>query len=134
MYDQHFVSDLPRIRLDGLIDDLNAGTLAEWTTRHNRWSSLEALEMNRGRVPRSGQVLGRLSTDPRERQRFYKGAYYGLPRGWRAIGHFLYRYLFRLGFLDGSTGFYYAILQALWFRVLIDAKLAEIDASVSRAP
>ncbi len=129
LYDQHFVSALPRVRLGGWLDDLNVGNLAEWTARHNRWSSLEAAEMMRGNSGQAGQVQGRLSGDPRERRRLYKGAYYRLPRGWRSLGHFCYRYIALLGFLDGSVGFYYAILQALWFRVLIDAKLTEIEVS-----
>lgn len=126
LYDQHFIGALPRVRLRGWLDDRNVGNLTEWTSRHNRWSSLEAEEINR--QVDTGQVQGKLSGDPRERRRLYKGMYYRLPQGWRAVGYFLFRYGVQLGFLDGSAGFYYAFLQALWFRVLVDAKLAEIDA------
>ncbi len=125
LYDQHFVSDAPRERLAGWLDDLNVGNLTEWTARHNRWSSLEAQELARPETRTGGTVPGRLSADPRERARLYRGIYYRLPRGWRALAFFLYRYLIQLGFLDGSAGFYYAALQALWFRLLVDAKLSE---------
>jgi glycosyltransferase involved in cell wall biosynthesis len=128
LYDQHFVSVLPRVRLRGWLDDRNVGNVTEWTARHNRWSSLEAAEISRHEVS-TGQVHGRLSGDPRERRRLYKGLYYRLPRGWRAVCYFLFRYGVQLGFLDGAAGFYYAVLQALWFRVLVDAKLSEIDES-----
>ena len=30
-----------------------------------------------------------------------------------------------LEFLDGTRGFYFAFFQALWFRMLIDAKMYE---------
>jgi glycosyltransferase involved in cell wall biosynthesis len=129
LYDQHFVSELARVQLGGWLDDLNVGNVTEWTARHNRWSSLEAAELLRHNSAQVGQVQGRMSGDPRERRRFYKGRYYRLPRGWRAVGYFFLRYVVLLGFLDGTPGFYFAVLQALWFRVLIDAKLAEIAAA-----
>jgi len=131
LYDQHFVSELPRERLRGRLDDLNVGDLSEWTARHNRWSNLEAEQLTRPPEASDSQVAGRLSGDPRERRRLYKGLYYRLPRGWRATGYFLYRYFVQLGFLDGAAGFYYAVLQALWFRVLVDAKLTELEARVA---
>jgi len=37
----------------------------------------------------------------------------------------LYRYLFRLGFLDGKEGLIFFVLQSFWFRFLVDAKLYE---------
>lgn len=125
LYDQHFVSALPSRRLDGWIDDLNVGTLTEWTAKHNRWSTLEAEELRRGSAPIDQQVPGRWSDDPRERRRLYKGMYYRLPGGLRAVAYFIYCYVIRFGFLDGSTGLYFALLQGLWFRILVDAKLAE---------
>ena len=80
----------------------------------------------------------KLSSDPRKRRRYYKGIYYRLPRGWRALGYFVFRYVLQLGFLDGRAGFYYNFLQSLWFRMLVDAKLAEAagteDDSAARAP
>jgi hypothetical protein len=50
----------------------------------------------------------------------------------RALSYFIYRYVFRLGFLDGTTGFYFAFFQALWFRMLVDAKMYE--QRMQRAP
>jgi hypothetical protein len=75
--------------------------------------------------PASGQIAARLSGDPRERRRLYKGAYYSAPPILRAILLFLYRYVVQGGFIDGKAGFYYAFLQVLWFRMLVDAKLDE---------
>lgn len=125
LYDQHFVSDREGVRLGGLIHDLNAGGLTEWTARHNRWSDLEAAELLRPGAVAEGQIKARLSSDPRERRRFYKGHYYKAPpilRPWLLFG---YRYVMQGGFLDGRAGFLYAFLQVLWFRMLVDAKLHE---------
>ena len=38
---------------------------------------------------------------------------------------FVYKYVLRLGFLDGGEGLIYFLLQTLWFRALIDAMLFE---------
>ena len=131
LYDQHFVSPHPAQRLPGVLHDMNVGELAEWTARHNRWSSLEAAELARDDPASTAmhttgpRLNARWSADPRERRRLYKGVYYSAPRGWRALGLFVYRYLLQGGFLDGRAGFYYAFLQTLWFRMLVDAKLHE---------
>lgn len=139
LYDQHFVTRVATARLPGVLDDLNVGNLTEWVARHNRWASLEAEEVSGPDVAAARTVEGRLSADPRERRRMYKGAYYRAPRILRALGYFAFRYFVLLGFLDGRPGFYYAALQAFWFRLLVDAKLDEIDlaradAARSRAP
>ena len=46
-----------------------------------------------------------------------------LPGGFRA---FLYRYVLRLGFLDGKAGTVFHFLQGFWYRYLVDAKVAEV--------
>ncbi len=126
LYDQHFVSSQPAVRLAGLLHDMNVGNLTEWTARHNRWSDMEAAELRRAAPGQaSGQIAARLSGDPRERRRFYKGAYYRTPKILRAVLLFGYRYVVLGGFLDGRAGFYYAFFQVLWFRLLVDAKLDE---------
>jgi hypothetical protein len=38
---------------------------------------------------------------------------------------FGYRYFFRLGFLDGTEGLIFWVLQTFWFRFLVDAKIWE---------
>lgn len=125
LYDQHFVSDRPGVRLGGLLHDMNVGSLTEWTARHNRWSDLEAAELCRPPGRGAGQIQARLSADPRERRRYYKGRYYGAPPLVRPVLLFVYRYVVQGGFLDGRAGFLYAFFQVLWFRMLVDAKLQE---------
>jgi glycosyltransferase involved in cell wall biosynthesis len=129
LYDQHFVALQPAAKLPGLMHDKNAASLSDWTLSHNRWSDLEALESSKASNKNDTDVLQpRFLGDERERTRFIKGLYYKLPVGIRAFSYFLYRYLFRLGFLDGVPGFYFAFFQAFWFRMLVDAKIYEKDA------
>ena len=59
-------------------------------------------------------------------KRFVKmNIYYKLPLGTRAHLYFLYRYYFKLGFLDGKEGKIFAFMQAYWYRFLVDAKIYE---------
>jgi glycosyltransferase involved in cell wall biosynthesis len=52
------------------------------------------------------------------RERFY----YILPPAISPLLYFAYRYIFRLGFLDGSPGFYFHFFQCLWYRTLVSAQ------------
>jgi glycosyltransferase involved in cell wall biosynthesis len=128
LYDQHFVASRPAGKLKGVMHDKNSMALSDWIARHNRWSDLEA-----DQTTREGQAEGvlqpRLTGDARERTRYLKGLYYRLPIASRAFTYFIYRYFFRLGILDGKPGFYFAFFQALWFRMLVDAKLYERERS-----
>lgn len=130
LYDQHFICQGRVGRLGGWLHDLNCGSLSEWTSRHNRWSDLESQELLRPATEDGGALQARLSTDPRQRRRFYKGWYYRTPPLLRAWGYFFFRYIIMLGFLDGRPGFLYAFFQALWFRMLVDAKILEAQASM----
>ncbi len=51
--------------------------------------------------------------------------YYKLPLGFRSWIYYVYRYYFRLGFLDGKEGKIFAFLHAYWYRYLVDAKIYE---------
>ena len=122
-YDQHFFCNGPTARIDApMIDDIRM-SLSEWTQRHNRWSDAEVGEiLNPSKL---GVIAGRLGGDPVERKRALRRGYNRAPLFLRALGLFLYRYVLRLGFLDGMPGLIFFVLQTFWFRFLIDAKLYE---------
>lgn len=126
LYDQHFVCDGPVASLPGAMLDHQEGSLSEWTARHNRWADLESAEVMRGGIAASdGQVQARLAGNPIERRRFQKGLYYRMPLLLRPFLYFLLRYVGQLGFMDGRPGLIYHLLQGLWFRFLVDAKIVE---------
>lgn len=129
LYDQHFImvgANRSSARLRGFMHDKNALQLSDWIARHNRWSDAEAREKSGPQAVGDDVLRPRLLGDARERTRFIKQLYYRLPIGLRAISYFFYRYVLRLGFLDGRPGFYFAFFQALWFRMLVDAKIYEM--------
>ncbi len=61
-----------------------------------------------------------------ERTLWLKARYYRMPLFLRPCLYFLYRYFFLLGILDGGTGFLFHFLQAFWFRLVVDVRLAEL--------
>jgi glycosyltransferase involved in cell wall biosynthesis len=123
-YDQHFiVASGSTGQLRGtMVDDIRM-TLSEWTARHNRWADGEVAELD------TAETSGRLQPDargnPAQRKRYLRQKYNQLPLFVRPFGLFAYRYFFRLGFLDGTEGFIFWVLQTFWFRFLIDAKIWE---------
>ena len=137
LYDQHFImvgANRRSARLRGFMHDKNALALSDWIARHNRWSDSEAREKSSPQAVGEDVLQPRLLGDARERTRFIKQLYYRLPIGLRAISYFFYRYFLRLGFLDGKPGFYFAFFQALWFRMLVDAKLYEMQSTDDDKP
>lgn len=135
LYDQHFYASEPAGKLDGWMHDKNMLSLSDWTARHNRWSDLESKEILASGHPAGDDVLkAKVFGDARERTRYIKGVYYRLPGGLRSVLYFFYRYVIRLGFLDGKEGFYFAFFQALWFRMLVDAKAYETRSEQSSLP
>jgi hypothetical protein len=49
------------------------------------------------------------------RQRWKYG---GVTHWWFPYTYFLYTYIFKLGFLDGSPGFYHAYYKSWYFRCI----------------
>ena len=50
-----------------------------------------------------------------------------MPLFWRSFGYFVYRYIVKMGFLDGKEGFIFHFLHAFWYRFLVDAKVYQIE-------
>jgi glycosyltransferase involved in cell wall biosynthesis len=131
-YDQHFyVTEGATAQLKGdMIDDLRM-PLTEWTFRHNRWSDAEVEELCAKES--EGRIEARLSGNPVERKRYLRRLYNDTPLFVRPFVLFFYRYFLRLGFLDGTEGFIFYVLQTFWFRFLVDAKLFERRKGARRA-
>lgn len=121
-YDQHFRADGRTEKLrHPMIDDIRL-TLSEWTNRHNRWADAEVDEILN---PGGEGVIQAGSGDPVAEKRRARGWYYRAPLFLRAFLLFFYRYVVKRGFLDGKEGLVFYVLQTLWFRFLVDAKLHE---------
>jgi glycosyltransferase involved in cell wall biosynthesis len=129
LVDHHFAVHGPVARLAGdlIEDNQNEATIAEWIAKHNRYAQLQARdELSRAgdRSARGGSALG----TPDDRVRLRKRVWARLPLFVRPFGYFVYRYVFRLGFLDGKQGFIFHFMQALWYRLLVDINRDELAA------
>ncbi len=124
IYDQHFFLKSGTLgRLHGaMIDDIQM-PLTEWTARHNRWADGEVAELDAGE--QTGRISPAAYGNPAERKRFLRQQYDRMPLFVRPFALFFYRYFLRMGFLDGTEGFIFWVLQTFWFRFLVDAKLWE---------
>lgn len=106
--------------------DRNNKSLEWWISKHNWYSNKEVYDYQK-RTSDEG-VEGTSQSIQAKLKRFVKRyGYYSLPKFLRAHMYFIYRYYFRLGFLDGVEGRIYTFLQAYWYRFLVDAKIFECD-------
>lgn len=111
-----------------LIDD-NLNSLSWWTAKHNSYASREAvdlLNLEYGFMPHDSVARLRGGSQAGVKRWLKEAVYARLPSGLRALAYFLYRYVIRLGFLDGRAGAAFHILQGFWYRYLVDAKVAEV--------
>ena len=106
--------------------DNNQKSLEWWIAKHNWYSNKEVLDCL-GQEDDGSVDGGASSGQARAMRVIKKHGYYKLPRFFRAHLYFIYRYYFRLGFLDGKEGKIYTFLQAYWYRFLVDAKLYECE-------
>lgn len=119
----------------GEILDDNLNPLTWWIDKHNGYASREVVELLDEEyrfLSRSagGESLG--SGRTAIRRWLKKSMYQRLPRGARAVAYFLYRYVIRLGFLDGYEGTAFHVLQGFWYRYLVDVKLQEVQKHIAR--
>ncbi len=128
LYDQHFYARGKIKTLKGDIIDTITSDLDRWISRHNRWATLEAIEIVRDKDYGSEDkaIKGNVSGNPIQKRRWLRERYYMLPLFIRPFLYFIYRYFFRLGLLDGKEGLIFHFLQGFWFRFLVDAKIYEM--------
>lgn len=128
--DEHIKVDGPCVQLPGSIIDNNLNSLAWWIEKHNNYSSREAVDLLNIKYElfNSSSVAANAASSSIGRKRWIKeNIYIKIPGGLRAFVYFIYRYVFRLGFLDGAIGTQFHFFQALWYRYLVDAKIAEVE-------
>jgi glycosyltransferase involved in cell wall biosynthesis len=111
-----------------IVDEGRRG-LTHWVQKHNQYADSEVRELLRTRQTEdSSSTLIRQAAQKRWMK---NNLYYRLPMFWRALFFWLYRYFFKLGFLDGVPGLIYHTLHGFWFRFLIDSKIYEVESGKS---
>ncbi len=100
--------------------------LTEWIDKHNKYSSREVNDY----FSNISQVNPQLNQSAKIKRFIKFKVYYKLPLGTRAHLYYLYRYYFKLGFLDGKEGKIFIFMQAYWYRFLVDAKIYEKNKNI----
>ncbi len=111
--------------------DHNLNNIGWWTEKHNNYATREAIDVLNKRyhlfdndeamVKEGGFSQASLKRNIKERVYNYLPAFTG------PLLYFLYRYIIRLGFLDGKEGLAYHFLQGFWYRFLVELKVMEMD-------
>jgi glycosyltransferase involved in cell wall biosynthesis len=123
--DEHIVVTEGRVdRLEHDFVDENRKGLSFWVDKHNRYATREAEEVL-SRILHPASHVERLEGQAGRKRKIKMSFYYRLPLFLRAFLYFIYRYIFRLGFLDGVKGLVFHFLQGFWYRFLVDAKIYE---------
>lgn len=127
--DEHIKVDGPTTEFTGELIDDNLNSLTWWTDKHNKYACREAvdlLNLEYGFMPHDSVAALRGASQAGFKRWLKERVYTRLPGGLRAFVYFLYRYVLRLGFLDGQAGMAFHFLQGFWYRYLVDAKVAEV--------
>lgn len=118
----------------GGLTDHNLNNLSRFIAKHNAYATREAVDVilaRRGMQPIAG-LRSQLTSRNASSKRAWKSHLYNrLPFWISAPGYFTFRYIVLLGFLDGLEGALYHFLQGLWYRVLVGAKLLELERQLS---
>ena len=137
LVDFRLVVDGPTGTLSGAIVESNRNELDIdfWIDKHQKFARRIAME----EILRAKNVLAwsddlrpRLLGNTDERMILLKNVWYRMPLYVRPVLFFLYRYLLRLGFLDGWNGLVFHGFQAFWFRLLVDVHIAEYRRQLER--
>ena len=111
---EHVVVDGPTAELRNALVHHNVDSLSRYILKHNEYSNWEArvlLKAEGDPEDDSEEMSADLFGTQAQRRRWLKRHLYRLPGS--PVLLFLYRYVFRLGFLDGMPGLIYCTFQAV---------------------
>lgn len=134
LVDLHFYVDgkIGKIEFDVIEDNKKESDIAFWVEKQCKFAKRQAHEEFRRRTeklqfPVEPSLLG----TPDQRTLFLKKYWYKMPLFVRPFVYFFYRYILRLGFLDGKQGFIYHFTQAFLYRLMVDIELDDLYRSGS---
>jgi len=107
---EHIVVDGPTAELHHALVHHNVESLSRYIEKHNEYSNWEARVLLE-QADDSGEMKASLFGNQAQRRRWLKKKLYRLPGS--PVLLFLYRYIARLGFMDGVPGMIYCGMQAV---------------------
>lgn len=114
--------------------DNNVKSLEWWINKHNWYTTLRVRNEYINKIQDTEATLkSSLFGGQAERKRWIKENIYSkIPLFRRSKIYFIYRYIFKLGFLDGKEGLIYHFLQGYWNMFLTDAKIYEYKKNLKK--
>lgn len=106
--------------------------ITAWIDKHNRYATMEAEALidfeNQGSACTH---YARFSGNPAERKNWIKYRLWNplMPPLVRPFFYFFYRFVIKLGILDGAAGLVFHFMHGLWYFLLIDVKYLEMKIS-----
>lgn len=129
--DEHIKISGKALHIPEVMVDDNLRSLSWWIDKHNNYASREAVDLLNLKYQFAGMnsvaALNSSSSSIGAKRWVKENIYARMPFGLRAWVYYLWRYVLMLGFLDGARGTQFHLLQALWYRSLVDAKVAEVE-------
>ena len=120
---EHVIVDGRVGKLRHALPHHNVESLDRYLTKHNEYSNWEARVLLQGTEQRD-ELPPTLFGNQAQRRRWLKKRFFGIPGS--PLFFFLYKYILRLGFLDGVPGLIYCALQSTHF-FHIKAKMYELE-------
>jgi glycosyltransferase involved in cell wall biosynthesis len=134
--DEHIIVRSGRtVTFSGGFADYNLNDLTFFTDKHNKYATREAIDVLNQKYNLfhySDAVTTATTSSQASTKRFVKEKFYNrIPFQVSALFYFLYRYLIQFGFLDGTEGLVYHVLQGFWYRFLVGAKVLELERAIA---
>jgi hypothetical protein len=128
LVDHHFyiAGNTMKLRHDLIERNAKEDDISFWVHKHRRYASLLAREEFLWSRSRVAPIEPTFNGNPDQRILAHKYAWRRMPLFIRPFLYFFYRYVIRLGFLDGRQGAIFHFMQAFWFRMLVDINLRQL--------
>ena len=132
--DVHFYVEgkVERIEFDVEEQNYKDDDIFFWIQKQNTFAKRHALEeLERKDRAAAVPVAPSFFGTPDQRKVRLKQLWYRMPLYLRPFLYFFYRYVLRLGFLDGKQGFVYHFTQGFLYRLLVDINIDDLRRSRS---
>lgn len=138
LMDEHIqVTEGEVVQFDNDFCDHNLNNLSWFCHKHVNYAVREAadlIDIEMGLTGAAERDSKRLISPQAAKKRAKKHKYAKQPLFWRSFAYFIYRYVVKGAFLDGSEGFLFSFIQGWWYRTLVDAKILEIKRACGSDP
>ena len=109
-----------------LIDE-NLNELKWWKHKHRNYALREAINFYDNKKKKFHNKFEKKFNNVRKRKEFKEKIYYEFPIFLRPFLFFLYSIIFKLGIISGWQGLVFYYYQVLWFRLLVDIKIYQLN-------